>query len=125
MDALDLPGNTGAKIELVALETGCLSHRHLFPLRQMSSATSAGADLPGILTTESFRRFPGKPCTRSEKPSVFCAEGVLVLESEDQSSVLMDCCLYDWIREGKNVQGKSQGGSLGDREGGTRRHSDT
>src|ERR1035441_3828551 len=29
--------------------------------------------------------------------------GVLVLESEDQSSVLMDCCLYDWIREGKNL----------------------
>ena len=29
--------------------------------------------------------------------------GVLVFESEDESSVLMDCCLYDWIREGKNV----------------------
>ena len=29
--------------------------------------------------------------------------GVLVLESEDESSVLMDCCLYDWIREGKNL----------------------
>lgn len=29
--------------------------------------------------------------------------GVLVLESEDESNVLMDCCLYDWIREGKNL----------------------
>jgi hypothetical protein len=33
VDALELPGNTGAKIEFVAWETGCLSHRHLFPLR--------------------------------------------------------------------------------------------
>jgi hypothetical protein len=29
--------------------------------------------------------------------------GVLVFESEDMSSVLMDCCLYDWFRSGKNV----------------------
>ena len=29
--------------------------------------------------------------------------GVLVLDSEDESSVLMDCCLFDWIREGKNL----------------------
>ncbi len=29
--------------------------------------------------------------------------GVLVLGSEDESSVLMDCCLFDWIREGKNI----------------------
>lgn len=29
--------------------------------------------------------------------------GVLVFESEDESGVLMDCCLYDWIREGKNL----------------------
>jgi hypothetical protein len=29
--------------------------------------------------------------------------GVLVLDSEDESSVLMDCCLFDWIPEGKNL----------------------
>jgi hypothetical protein len=29
--------------------------------------------------------------------------GVLVLDSEDESNVLMDCCLFDWIREGKNL----------------------
>ncbi len=29
--------------------------------------------------------------------------GVLVLESEEESNVLMDCCLYDWIQEGKNL----------------------
>jgi SEC-C motif len=29
--------------------------------------------------------------------------GVLVLGSEDESSVLMDCCLFDWIRDGKNL----------------------
>src|SRR6266480_2991121 len=29
--------------------------------------------------------------------------GVLVLESEEESNVLMDCCLYDWIPEGKNL----------------------
>ena len=29
--------------------------------------------------------------------------GVLVLGSEDESNVLMDCCLFDWIREGKNL----------------------
>jgi hypothetical protein len=29
--------------------------------------------------------------------------GVLVLDSVDESNVLMDCCLFDWIREGKNL----------------------
>jgi hypothetical protein len=29
--------------------------------------------------------------------------GVLEFESADMSSVLMDCCLYDWFRSGKNV----------------------
>jgi hypothetical protein len=29
--------------------------------------------------------------------------GVLVLDTEDVSSVLMDCCLYDWYENGKNV----------------------
>jgi hypothetical protein len=28
--------------------------------------------------------------------------GVLVFESEDMTSVLMDCCLYDWFEDGKN-----------------------
>ena len=28
---------------------------------------------------------------------------VLVFDSEDMSSVLMDCCLYDWFESGKNV----------------------
>ena len=31
--------------------------------------------------------------------------GVLLLDSEDESNVLMDCCLFDWIREGKNLRG--------------------
>jgi len=30
-------------------------------------------------------------------------KGVLVFETEDMSSVLMDCCLYDWFQNGKNV----------------------
>jgi hypothetical protein len=29
--------------------------------------------------------------------------GMLVLDSEDESNVLMDCCLFDWIQEGKNL----------------------
>jgi hypothetical protein len=29
--------------------------------------------------------------------------GRLVFETEDQTSVLMDCCLYDWIEGGKNL----------------------
>jgi hypothetical protein len=29
--------------------------------------------------------------------------GVLVFDSEDMSSVLMDCCIYDWFQNGKNV----------------------
>ena len=29
--------------------------------------------------------------------------GVLVFDSMDMSSVLMDCCLYDWFEHGKNV----------------------
>ena len=29
--------------------------------------------------------------------------GVLVFASEDMSSVLMDCCLYDWFEHGRNV----------------------
>jgi len=29
--------------------------------------------------------------------------GVLEFDSEDMTSVLMDCCLYDWLEEGKNV----------------------
>src|SRR5437660_253720 len=28
--------------------------------------------------------------------------GTLVFETEDETSVLMDCCLYDWIEGGKN-----------------------
>lgn len=30
-------------------------------------------------------------------------KGTLVLETEDVSSVLMDCCLHDWIEQGKNL----------------------
>jgi SEC-C motif len=29
--------------------------------------------------------------------------GVLVLDSEGESNVLMDCCLFDWTRKGKNL----------------------
>jgi hypothetical protein len=29
--------------------------------------------------------------------------GVLVFDSTDMTSVLMDCCLYDWFENGKNV----------------------
>jgi hypothetical protein len=29
--------------------------------------------------------------------------GVLVFDSMDMSSVLMDCCLYDWFEDGKNL----------------------
>ena len=31
------------------------------------------------------------------------SNGVLEFESEDMTSVLMDCCLYDWFQSGKNV----------------------
>jgi len=30
-------------------------------------------------------------------------DGIIVLDSEDMSSVLMDCCLYDWFENGKNI----------------------
>ena len=30
-------------------------------------------------------------------------QGVLVFDSVDESNVLMDCCLFDWIRAGKNL----------------------
>jgi hypothetical protein len=30
-------------------------------------------------------------------------DGVLVFDSMDMTSVLVDCCLYDWFRNGKNV----------------------
>jgi hypothetical protein len=30
-------------------------------------------------------------------------KGTVVFDSEDMSSVLMDCCLYDWIGDGKNL----------------------
>ena len=29
--------------------------------------------------------------------------GVMVLDNEDESSVLMDCILYDWFQDGKNL----------------------
>lgn len=29
--------------------------------------------------------------------------GVLVFDSEDMTSVMMDCCLYDWYENGKNL----------------------
>lgn len=29
--------------------------------------------------------------------------GVLVFDTEDETSILMDCCLYDWMRNGKNL----------------------
>jgi SEC-C motif len=29
--------------------------------------------------------------------------GTLVFETEHEPDILMDCCLYDWIRDGKNV----------------------
>ncbi len=29
--------------------------------------------------------------------------GILVFDSEDMTSVLMDCCLYDWYENGKNL----------------------
>ncbi len=30
-------------------------------------------------------------------------KGVLVFDNEDMTSMLMDCCLYDWIKGGKNI----------------------
>jgi hypothetical protein len=30
-------------------------------------------------------------------------KGILVLESEDMSAVLADCCLYNWFENGKNL----------------------
>lgn len=33
-------------------------------------------------------------------------DGVLALDTEDVSSVLMDCCLYDWYENGRNVVGR-------------------
>jgi hypothetical protein len=29
--------------------------------------------------------------------------GAMVLDTEDETSVLMDCILYDWYRDGKNI----------------------
>jgi hypothetical protein len=29
--------------------------------------------------------------------------GILVFDTEDMASVLMDCCLYDWFKDGKNL----------------------
>ena len=29
--------------------------------------------------------------------------GVLVFRSVDETNILMDCCLYDWMRDGRNV----------------------
>ena len=31
------------------------------------------------------------------------SNGVLVFDSEDMTSVMMDCCLYDWYGNGKNL----------------------
>jgi hypothetical protein len=33
----------------------------------------------------------------------FLKDGVLVFQSEDMTSVMSDCCLYDWYEDGKNV----------------------
>jgi hypothetical protein len=30
-------------------------------------------------------------------------DGILVFDSMDMTSVLVDCCLYDWFQDGKNV----------------------
>src|SRR5258708_1578104 len=30
-------------------------------------------------------------------------QGVLVFDSEDETSILMDCCLYDWMQDGQNL----------------------
>src|SRR5580693_8514457 len=30
-------------------------------------------------------------------------DGVLVFDSEDMTGVLMDCCLHDWLENGKNL----------------------
>jgi hypothetical protein len=30
-------------------------------------------------------------------------DGMLVLDSEDMSAVLADCCLYDWFEDGRNL----------------------
>lgn len=30
-------------------------------------------------------------------------KGVLVFDTEDMASVLMDCCLYDWFENGENI----------------------
>jgi hypothetical protein len=29
--------------------------------------------------------------------------GILIFDSEDMTSVMMDCCLYDWYENGKNL----------------------
>ena len=33
----------------------------------------------------------------------FLRDGTLVFGTEDEPNILMDCCLYDWIRNGKNI----------------------
>ena len=48
-------------------------------------------------------------------------DGVLVFATEDVTSVLMDCCLYDWLEGGKNLVEKyaaSHGAAPGSNEDG-------
>jgi hypothetical protein len=100
-------GNTGAK-------NGVCSIGGRMPLTSASIPTF----IPSTADVERYQRLRGrardlnskivKTIPREAIQQVAEAigrlhQGVLVFDSEDESNVLMDCCLFDWIREGKNL----------------------
>ena len=55
------------------------------------------------ITTKIIKTIPGRALDEIGDALGIMRDGVLVFESMDMSSVLMDCCLYDWFEGGKNV----------------------
>ena len=56
-----------------------------------------------VLSHQILQTLPRQALSEIGKAIGVLHHGGLVFDSEDMMSVLMDCCLYDWVDAGKNV----------------------
>ena len=77
-------------------------------MRTSFSPTRCGTipKLAGVehaLNHKIIKTIPRQATTRSGDALGIRRNGVLVFDNEDRTSVVMDCCLYDWYENGKNL----------------------
>jgi hypothetical protein len=76
---------------------------HFSPSRQDVDRYSRFRALSTDLNNKIVRTIPERAYHEVGDAIGILHNGELVLDSEDMICVMMDCCLYDWFEDGKNL----------------------